>query len=112
MDEWGEKAEYEEVNSATKLSEADPPKDEDEWGNDVAGSSDYLSGNGNAGVVDKLGELKRCLVDSVYGTEYGFRASAETRAEVVELVNQLEAGNPTTAPMEEAALIGGNWVLL
>ncbi|KAJ8626035.1 hypothetical protein MRB53_019342 [Persea americana] len=112
VDEWGEKAEYEEVNSTTKLSEADPPKDEDEWGNDVAGSSDYLSGNGNAGVIDKLGELKRCLVDSVYGTEYGFRASAETRAEVVELVNQLEAGNPTPAPMEEAALIGGNWVLL
>ncbi|XP_058104011.1 plastoglobulin-1, chloroplastic [Magnolia sinica] len=121
-DEWGENAEPgAEEASATKLPEADPPKYEDEWGTDggSAESADYISGNGSAGAYDKaseeydkLGDLKRCLVDSFYGTELGFRASVETRAEIVELVNQLEAANPTPAPTEAAPLINGNWVLL
>lgn len=51
-------------------------------------------------------------MDTVYGTELGFRAGAEVRAEVSELVSQLEAENPTPAPMEASDLLDGNWVLL
>lgn len=106
-DEWGEREELEAVDTA----EADPPKDEDELGKE-AGNSDYVTENGGTGASDKLGDLKRCLVDSFYGTEYGIRASPETRAEIVELVNQLEAQNPTPSPSEEASLLNGSWVLL
>ncbi|KAK3026684.1 hypothetical protein RJ639_041531 [Escallonia herrerae] len=118
-DEWGEKAEPE-TEPSTKLADSDPPKNEDEWG-PAAEVDDYVtSGNGSAGADadvagggdDKVGELKRCLVDSVYGTELGFRASAEVRAEVLELVVQLEAANPTPAPTEAAELLDGNWVLV
>ncbi|KAK9120519.1 hypothetical protein Syun_018136 [Stephania yunnanensis] len=85
----------------------DPPRDEDEWGADGAA----VDGSGSVG-DDGVGDLKRCLVDTFYGTELGFRASPEVRAEVLELVNQLEAANPTAAPTEEAGLLDGNWVLL
>jgi len=61
---------------------------------------------------NKLTELKRCLVDTVYGTELGFRAGPEVRAEVSELVGQLEAANPTPAPNEAPGALDGNWVLL
>lgn len=68
---------------------------------------------GEARVVDGVnGELKRCLVDSFYGTDFGLRANTDTRAEVLELVNQLEAKNPTPEPTEAAALLGGKWMLL
>ncbi|KAK6947381.1 Plastid lipid-associated protein/fibrillin conserved domain, partial [Dillenia turbinata] len=117
-DEWGEKSEPEPDSEITKFSSSDPPKDEDEWGRDTG--DEYIgSRNGNAaaagtteGVEDKAAELKRCLVDTIYGTELGFRASAEVRAEVLELVNQLEAVNPTPAPVEDSELLDGNWVLL
>ncbi|WOK99038.1 hypothetical protein Cni_G07750 [Canna indica] len=100
-DEWGEKAEPEVVTP----SPADPPKEDDEWGRDP--------GNGTpVPEDDKLGDLKRCLVDSLYGTELGFRASLEDRAEILELINQLEAANPTPAPTEETELLDGNWILL
>jgi hypothetical protein len=48
----------------------------------------------------------------VYGSELGFRASTETRGEVVELVTQLEANNPTPAPVEAPDLLDGNWILM
>lgn len=63
-------------------------------------------------VDEKLSDLKRCMVDTVYGTEFGFRAGLEVRAEVLELVNQLEAANPTSAPTQTPELLDGNWVLL
>lgn len=114
-DEWGEAAEVGE--EATAAPDSDPPIEEDEWGKD---SGAYSGGNGSAGggsessdaAVDKNGDLKRCLVDSFYGTDFGLRASAETRAEVVELISQLEAANPTAAPTESAAVLDGNWILL
>lgn len=126
VDEWGEKAEPEPETAYTKLADADPPKDEDEWGKDEGVSDVKIeSGNGSPSIasaaaavatasteVDKVLELKRCLVDSVYGTNLGFDASSEVRAEVLELVNQLEAANPTPAPTEAPALLDGNWVLL
>ncbi|XP_059656856.1 plastoglobulin-1, chloroplastic [Cornus florida] len=118
VDEWGDKAEPE-TEPSTRMPDADPPKDEDEWGG-VGVRDDYdISGNGSAPAVteptvedDKLGDLKRCLADTVYGTDLGFRASGEVRAEVLELVTQLEAANPTPAPTEATELLDGNWVLL
>ncbi|KAA0053023.1 hypothetical protein IC582_015039 [Cucumis melo] len=114
-DEWGEETEPEPESTLTRLSDFDPPKEDDEWGGD--------EGNGKPSVVeekseeyaddrDKLLELKRCLVDTVYGTEFGFRAGLEERAEILEIVNQLEAANPTPAPVEASGLLDGNWILL
>uniref|UniRef100_A0A6V7QZ36 Plastid lipid-associated protein/fibrillin conserved domain-containing protein n=1 Tax=Ananas comosus var. bracteatus TaxID=296719 RepID=A0A6V7QZ36_ANACO len=114
-DDWGEKGEPE---PETPSSSADPPKDEDEdededeWGREP-GEGGFWTGNGSpVPEADKLGELKQCLVDSIYGTEFGFRASADTRAEILELVNQLEAENPTPAPTEAPELLDGKWILL
>lgn len=131
-DEWGEPSEPE----PEPESPPDPPKDDDEWGGVddgvVTGSTDdelVAVGNGTPaaaatakdrpdvaeegdGLANKLAELKRCLVDSVYGTELGFRAGPEVRAEVSELVSQLEAANPTPAPTEAPRALDGNWILL
>ncbi|CAL9766727.1 unnamed protein product, partial [Musa acuminata subsp. burmannicoides] len=107
-DEWGEKAEPEVEASA----QADAPKDEDEWGREPGGA-EYLSGNGTpVPSDDKLEDLKRCQVDSLYGTELGLRSSVEDRAEILELINQLEASNSTPAPTEAPELLDGNWILL
>jgi hypothetical protein len=115
VDEWGEKTEPE-TEPTTKFPDADPAKDDDEWGRDN-GVGDYAaSGNGSAGAdlaeEDKVGDLKRCLVDSVYGTDLGFQASAEVRAEVLELVTQLEGLNPTPVPTDALDVLEGNWILL
>ncbi|XP_071695752.1 plastoglobulin-1, chloroplastic-like [Rutidosis leptorrhynchoides] len=114
-DEWGEKAEPEN-EPLTKLSTSDPPKDDDEWGPPEP-KIEY-SGNGTPVIKDvsvegddKVEDLKRCLVDSVYGTGLGFSASQEERAEILELVNQLEAVNPTNAPTDSVELLDGNWVV-
>ncbi|KAL5575282.1 hypothetical protein UlMin_016981 [Ulmus minor] len=60
----------------------------------------------------KVVELKRCLVDCMYGTELGFRARLEESVDILELVNQLEALNPTLALNESPELLDGNWILL
>ncbi|KAK3434782.1 plastoglobulin-1, chloroplastic [Eucalyptus grandis] len=125
-DEWGEKAGPEaeaEASSYSKLSDSDPPRGDDEWGGaggveEVAGVNGTPSAQGEAAAaaveeeVDKVGDLKRALVDTVYGTDFGFRSGQEVRAEVLELVNQLEAANPTPAPVDAAGLLDGNWVLV
>ncbi|KAL8161515.1 LOW QUALITY PROTEIN: hypothetical protein V2J09_013004 [Rumex salicifolius] len=84
--------------------------EKDEWG---GADIEVGSGNGSAQVDvddgDKNLDLKRCLVDSVYRTDLGFQASPEVRAELSELVNQLEAANPTPNPTEDPALLDGNW---
>lgn len=59
----------------------------------------------------EIKDLKRALVDSFYGTDRGLRASSETRAEIVELITQLEAKNPTPAPTEALSLLNGKWIL-
>ncbi|KAH6795896.1 hypothetical protein C2S51_036882 [Perilla frutescens var. frutescens] len=56
--------------------------------------------------------LKKQLVDSFYGTNRGLSASTETRAEIVELISQLEAKNPTPAPTEALTLLNGKWILV
>ncbi|KAG5540174.1 hypothetical protein RHGRI_020414 [Rhododendron griersonianum] len=67
-----------------------------------------------AAVVEdyEVAGLKRRLVDMVYGTDFGFRALTETRAEVLELVTRLEASNPTLVPTGAAETLDGNWVLV
>ena len=85
------------------LTELDTPKDKEKWGN-VAPEDVPRD--------DALEDLKLCLVDTFYGTELGLSASSEVRGEILELVNQLEALNPTPAPMESAGLLNGNWILL
>eukprot|EP00897_Mesotaenium_endlicherianum_P009814 jgi/Mesen1/8861/ME000053S08256 len=62
--------------------------------------------------VSGVGELKRALLDTLYGTERGSKASSETRAEVLELVSQLESSNPTAAPTEDLTTLGGKWILV
>ncbi|CAL1376208.1 unnamed protein product [Linum trigynum] len=115
-DEWGEKPEPK--PEYPKAAAVDPPVNEDEW--EEEGYSAAAVGNGSTApstaggkkVGDGNGELKRSLVDTVYGTGLGFRAGSEVRAEVSELVSQLEAVNPTSAPVDTASLLDGNWVLL
>lgn len=118
VDEWGEKSEPE-PETLNKFSGPDPPADDeanDEWGG--VGVKDDGFGNGTPGAGDDVGEseklrdLKRAFVDTVYGTGFGFRASTEVRAEAIELISQLEAKNPTPAPTETPELLDGNWVLV
>ncbi|CAA0843261.1 Probable plastid-lipid-associated protein 3-chloroplastic [Striga hermonthica] len=122
VDEWGERTDPE-PEPESKFSGPDPPKDEDEWGGvsgvrlgnvipvaDGGGAS--VSVDAESEADEQLWELKRALLDTVYGSDLGFRASAEVRAEVHELVSQLEAANPTPAPTKSAGLLDGNWVLV
>uniref|UniRef100_A0A7N0UKC8 Plastid lipid-associated protein/fibrillin conserved domain-containing protein n=1 Tax=Kalanchoe fedtschenkoi TaxID=63787 RepID=A0A7N0UKC8_KALFE len=122
VDEWGEKAEPEPESAYTNFTDRDPVKDEDEWGADdfgngrvteaVAESVKEVAESVKEVADERIGDLKRALVDTVYGTNLGFGANVEVRAEVLELVSQLEAANPTPAPVEAAELLGGNWVLV
>ncbi|KAK3242622.1 hypothetical protein CYMTET_47686 [Cymbomonas tetramitiformis] len=57
-------------------------------------------------------DLKAALLDSFYGTERGSKASSEARAEVNELITQLEAVNPCSSPTDEVELLSGEWKLL
>ncbi|OVA03445.1 Plastid lipid-associated protein/fibrillin conserved domain [Macleaya cordata] len=61
--------------------------------------------------VTEISNLKKALVDSLYGTDRGLRASSETRAEIIELITQLEANNPTPSPTEALTLLNGKWIL-
>jgi len=56
-------------------------------------------------------DLKQQLIDTLYGTQRGLRASSDTRAEIIELITQLEAKNPTPAPTEALSLLDGKWIL-
>ncbi|KAK1414791.1 hypothetical protein QVD17_30550 [Tagetes erecta] len=105
-DEWGEKSNPE-TEPLTKLALSDPPIDEDEW----VLIDDLEQSSGGADDC-KIEDLKRFLVDSVYGTGLGFNASTEERAEVMDLVSQLERGNPTPVPVDAVELLDGNWILL
>ncbi|KAK4283907.1 hypothetical protein QN277_000808 [Acacia crassicarpa] len=118
-DEWSEESKPETTHM--NLPDSDPPKDEGEWEEVGVDGGDIDQGNGTPattikdqtiGVNNKLVGLKQALVDTVYGTELGFRAGQEVRAEISELVNQLEAANPTPLPLDEPGLFNGTWVLL
>ncbi|XP_052203299.1 plastid-lipid-associated protein, chloroplastic [Diospyros lotus] len=83
---------------------------EDEWkeGTDAAGVALAEEQPKQPTEIDLL---KRQLVDSFYGTDRGLKATSETRAEIVELITQLEAKNPTPAPTEALTLLNGKWIL-
>lgn len=51
------------------------------------------------------------MVGSFYGTDRGLKATSETRAEIVELITQLEARNPTPASNDALTLLNGKWIL-
>ncbi|KAK9811718.1 hypothetical protein WJX72_008942 [[Myrmecia] bisecta] len=59
-----------------------------------------------------LEDLKAQLLDSLFGIERGLTASSELRAEINELLTQLEARNPTPSPNEAAEKLNGRWKLV
>jgi hypothetical protein len=48
--------------------------------------------------------LQAALLDSLFGTERGLSARSEIRAEINELITQLEAKNPNPSPTEVTLL--------
>ncbi|KAH9625527.1 hypothetical protein KSS87_020324 [Heliosperma pusillum] len=112
-DEWGDKS-GPDSEPETRFRSSDPPVGDDEWGNgsgSVSGVEVEVEVEVEGDGVKNL-ELKRCLVDTVYGTDFGFRVGSEVRGEVSELINQLEAANPVPNPTEVPGLLNGNWVLV
>uniref|UniRef100_A0A0E0IWX1 Plastid lipid-associated protein/fibrillin conserved domain-containing protein n=1 Tax=Oryza nivara TaxID=4536 RepID=A0A0E0IWX1_ORYNI len=107
-DEWGEPG----VPEPQSTSAADPPTNDDEWGGDPAPPPPPPPVPEEDNEEERREELKRCLVDTVYGSDLGFRASSEVRGEVLELVTQLEATNPTPEPVQATHLLAGNWILI
>uniref|UniRef100_A0A0E0R2V6 Plastid lipid-associated protein/fibrillin conserved domain-containing protein n=1 Tax=Oryza rufipogon TaxID=4529 RepID=A0A0E0R2V6_ORYRU len=107
-DEWGEPG----VPEPQSTSAADPPTNDDEWGGDPAQPPPPPPVPEEDNEEERREELKRCLVDTVYGSDLGFRASSEVRGEVLELVTQLEATNPTPEPVQATHLLAGNWILI
>lgn len=86
--------------------------DDDEWGSEK--EEPYAAGVAVAEAEEKPTEtekLKKALVDSFYGTDRGLKATSETRAEIVELITQLEAKNPNPAPTDALTLLNGKWIL-
>lgn len=57
-------------------------------------------------------ELKAALLDSFWGVERGLNASSDARAEINELISQLEANNPTPMPNDAQDLLNGSWRLV
>lgn len=85
---------------------------EDEWGPEAGERGSALSVAEEAiEAVEETERLKRSLADSLYGTDRGLNASSETRAEIGDLITQLESKNPTPAPTEALFLLNGKWIL-
>lgn len=61
-----------------------------------------------------LSELKSLLEDTLWGTQRGLSANSDTRAEILDLVSQLEAKTPIAEPNQGAGLnqLGGTWKLV
>jgi len=59
-----------------------------------------------------VADIKAALLDSLFGTERGLSARSEVRAEINELITQLEAKNPTPSPTEMMSMLDGNWKLV
>lgn len=100
------------AESATSAWRVRAVTSEDEWGTE----KEEAYGGGVA-VEEKVAtepeteNLKKALVGSFYGTNRGLKATSETRAEIVELITQLEAKNPTPAPTDALTLLNGKWIL-
>lgn len=90
--------------------------DDDEWGPDkeepvTESSAVAVAEEEKPKEVVEVESLKKALVNSFYGTDRGLKATSETRAEIVELITQLEAKNPTPSPTEALSLLNGKWIL-
>jgi len=59
-----------------------------------------------------LQELKDLLDDTLWGTGRGLSANSDTRAEITDLIAQLEAKNPTPGPNEATEKLSGEWRLV
>jgi hypothetical protein len=84
---------------------------DDEWGADKPAAAAAVAVEEPPKEPTEIDLLKKQLVDSFYGTNRGLKATSETRAEIVELITQLEAKNPTPAPTEALTLLNGKWIL-
>lgn len=84
--------------------------DDDEWGKEAGATVEDPPAEVPA-ALSEVDKLKQKLKDLLYGTNRGLKASSETRAEIVELITQLEAQNPTPAPTDALALLNGKWIL-
>ncbi|URE19421.1 Plastid-lipid-associated protein [Musa troglodytarum] len=87
------------------VDDDDDDDDDEEWGEEGGVAV------AQPPAVSEAGELKKKLTDLLYGTDRGLQASSETRAEILELITQLEAKNPTPAPTDTLALLNGKWIL-
>ncbi|RLM57753.1 putative plastid-lipid-associated protein 2, chloroplastic [Panicum miliaceum] len=99
------------VRARAVAASGDP---EDEWGPEPEGGSAVTGAavaEAPAPEASEVAELKARLKEALDSTERGLLASSETRAEVVELITQLEARNPTPAPTEALTLLNGKWIL-
>lgn len=90
--------------------------DDEEWGKEKktpkgAFGSVALVEEEVTGADSVISELKRKLIDLLFGTDRGLKATSETRAEVNEIITQLEAKNPNPAPTEALSLLNGKWIL-
>ncbi|GMH37590.1 hypothetical protein BSKO_05463 [Bryopsis sp. KO-2023] len=72
----------------------------------------YVSEEPEAGAAMDMASLKAALLDSLFGLDRGLNARGEARAEMNELIGQLEACNPTPSPTEASAMLSGNWKLV
>ena len=59
---------------------------------------------GNLHTNNSLPAAQLQLLDSLFGTERGLKVSSELRAEIMELISQLEARNPHPSPTEVSVL--------
>lgn len=91
------------VRAVTSDDEWGPEKEEEAYGGGVAVEEKPTE--------TETEKLKKALVDSFYGTDLGLKATSETRAEIVELITQLEAKNPNPAPTDALTLLNGKWIL-
>ncbi|XP_075503025.1 light-induced protein, chloroplastic-like [Primulina tabacum] len=104
------------VNQSTKVKQDLSVRavvSDDEWGSErepVAPGVAVLK-EASSKEPAEIEVLKKQLVDSFYGTNRGLSASSETRAEIVELITQLESKNPTPAPTEALNKLNGKWIL-
>ncbi|GLT75203.1 hypothetical protein SLA2020_469440 [Shorea laevis] len=86
-------------------------EDEAELINEVAAAAVAVAEEVKPEKDSEIESLKKDLVDSFNGTYRGLSATSEIRAEIVELITQLEAKNPTPAPSEALTLLNGKWIL-
>eukprot|EP00884_Botryococcus_braunii_P000659 jgi/Botrbrau1/10594/Bobra.0358s0014.1 len=57
-------------------------------------------------------QLKAQLLDSLFGTERGLAATSETRAELNDIITQLEAKNPYPSLEKAGIVLDGQWKLV